>query len=156
MSHRLEPVSRAAAGPIATLHRACFPADPWDTAAIEQIISMPGSFGLIGWAGHVAVGFALALDLGLEFEIISLGVLEGFRRAGIGSALLDCLCSEARRRGAERVVLEVAVDNDAARALYAARGFTAIGRRRNYYRQTTGSADALVLCVVLAAAPSAT
>lgn len=156
MSHRLEPVSGVAADPIAVLHRACFPEDPWDAAAIEQIIGIPGFFGVIGLAEDAAVGFALALHLGTECEIVSLGVVQGCRRAGIGSVLLDWVCSEARRRGAERVVLDVAVDNDAARALYAARGFTVIGRRRNYYRHSGGLADALVLCLALVTAPLAT
>ncbi len=155
MSLHVERISRAAAGPLAELHRACFPEDPWDAAAIEQIIGLPGFFGLVGWAGAIAVGFALALYLGTECEIVSLGVVPDRRRAGVGSALLDCVFSEARRWGAARVVLEVAVDNDAARALYAARGLTVIGRRRNYYRKAGGMTDALVLGGALATAPLA-
>jgi [ribosomal protein S18]-alanine N-acetyltransferase len=153
MSCRLERVSRVAAVPLAMLHRTCFPEDPWDAAAIGKIIGMPGFFGLTGSAEAVAVGFVLALDLGAECEIVSLGVVPGRRRAGIGSALLDGVFLEARRRGAERVVLEVAVDNTAARTLYAARGLTVIARRRNYYRQAGGMVDALVLGGALSTAP---
>jgi ribosomal-protein-alanine N-acetyltransferase len=96
-------------------------------------------------------GFALALDLREECEILSLGVLPERRREGVGMALLDSVCVAARRRGAERIVLEVAVDNIAALALYAARGFIPVGRRANYYRQMGHSADALVLRLALAA-----
>jgi len=84
-----------------------------------------------------------------EAEIVSLGVLPNHRRRGIGSAILDAVCGAARLRGAERVVLEVALDNEAARALYAGRGFTVVGRRRNYYRRAERLVDALILRVHL-------
>jgi [ribosomal protein S18]-alanine N-acetyltransferase len=156
MTRRIEPISRAAADPVSMLHRACFPQDPWDVVAIERMMAMPGFFGCAGWARDAAVGFALALDLGTECEILSLGVLPARRRAGFGSALLDSICVEARSRGVGDAVLEVAADNDPARALYASRGFTIVGRRRNYYRQTGGLVDALILRASLATASPAT
>ena len=91
------------------------------------------------------VGFALALDLGNEAEILSLGVLREFRRTGVGAALLDAVCCEAGKRGAKSVVLEVAMTNVAARALYAGRGFTVVGHRRNYYYQAGRMVDGLIL-----------
>ena len=142
-----ERVTRGAASPISVLHRACFPEDPWDAGAIEQIMGIPGFFGRVGWAKTAPVGFALALALGEEAEIVSLGVLPSHRQRGIGSAILDAVCGEARLRGAERVVLEMATDNEAARALYAGRGFTVVGRRRNYYRRAERLVDALRLRV---------
>lgn len=156
MTARIEPMSRGAAGPVSALHRACFPADPWDLGAIEQIMEIPGFFGEIGWVRDDPIGFAIALALGEEAEILSLGVTPARRRAGMGSALLDSICSDARRRGAERVILEVAVDNKAARALYATRGFTVVGRRRNYYQQSGCFVDALILQAQLVAPCSAT
>ena len=149
MTLRIEPLPRGAAGPISLLHRACFPDDPWDAGAIEQIMGIPGFFGRVGWAKTAPVGFALALALGEEAEIVSLGVLPEHRRRGIGSALLDAICGEARSRGAARVVLEMASDNEAASALYAGRGFRVVGLRRNYYRRTERLVDALILQVQL-------
>ena len=119
-------------------------------------MEIPGFFGEIGWVRDDPIGFAIALALGEEAEILSLGVTPAGRRTGMGSALLDSICSDARRRGAERVILEVAVDNKAALALYATRGFTVVGRRRNYYQQAGGFADALILHVQLVAPFSAT
>jgi len=43
------------------------------------------------------------------------------------------------------MVLEVAVDNAAAIALYEAAGFTVKGRRRRYYRRTDGNVDAIIM-----------
>ena len=151
MIARIEPMSRAAVGPVSVLHQDCFPEDPWDMGDIERIMEIPGFFGLIGSELGAPIGFAFALAVGGEAEILSLGVEPSCRRAGMGSALLAATCSEARRRGAESVVLEVAADNQAARELYATRGFMMVGRRRNYYRKAGRFVDALILRVPLIA-----
>jgi len=148
---RLDPVSLALANPLSLLHNACFPADSWDAEAIAEIMGLVGFFGQIASEDGTPVGFVLAYIPSGACEILSLGVVVPRRRYGIGSALLDSACREACRRGADSVVLEVAVDNAAARALYAARGFGAIGRRQNYYRREGRSVDALVLRIALAA-----
>ena len=105
---------------------------------MARIMAIAGFFGRIAWEDDEPAGFALALDLGGECEILALGVVPGRRRAGTGSALLAAICEEALRRGGHSVFLEVAADNAAARALYAARGFVQIGRRLNYYRRPAG------------------
>jgi ribosomal-protein-alanine N-acetyltransferase len=57
--------------------------------------------------------------------------------------VLDGLLGEARRRGAVEAFLEVRVDNEAARALYARAGFAQVGLRRGYY--DGGRVDAVVM-----------
>jgi [ribosomal protein S18]-alanine N-acetyltransferase len=156
MSRRVEALSRSTAGPISLLHQACFPEDPWDAEAIAQIMKIPGFFGQIGWEGEAPAGFALGLALGEEAEIAALGVGPAHRRWGMGGAILDAMCGEARSRGADRVLLEVAIDNAAARALYAGRGFTVIGCRRDYYYRGDRRVDALILRAELPAAILAT
>jgi ribosomal-protein-alanine N-acetyltransferase len=145
VNRRFEPLSKAMAVPVSMLHRACFPEDRWNSVAIAEMMNIAGFFGRIAWANELPAGFVLALDLRTECEILSLGVLPERRREGIGSALLDSVCFEGRVRGAECVVLEVAVDNSAALALYTGRRFIPVGHRRNYYRQESRRADALVL-----------
>jgi ribosomal-protein-alanine N-acetyltransferase len=156
VTRRLEPVSGIAAGalaiPLALLHRACFPEDPWDPRAISEIMAISGFFGRIAWRDQELVGFALALGLGEVCEILTLGVVPEHRRDGTGSALLASICDEARRRRAQGVFLEVAADNIAARALYAGFGFVQSSLRRNYYRRAAGPGDALVLCRPIAGA----
>ena len=49
MSLVVEPMLRAAAGAVSTLHRVCFPGDSWDLRSIGQIMRIPGFFGRIGW-----------------------------------------------------------------------------------------------------------
>jgi [ribosomal protein S18]-alanine N-acetyltransferase len=156
MTSRIEPLASHAAVPIAILHGRCFPEDPWDADAIDRIMHIPGFFGRVGWVKDDLIGFALAIAVGGETEVVSLGVLPDHRRCGTGFALLDAMCAEASSRGTRRVVLEVALDNKEARALYARRGFTIVGRRRNYYRRTEGLVDALILAVQLPTFPLAT
>ena len=150
MNRRLQPLSKVLAGPLSMLHCACFPEDPWNSLAIAEIMNIMGFFGRIAWADEMPAGFVLALYLRKECEILSLGVLPERRREGIGSILLDSVCSEGRVRGAECVILEVAVDNSAALALYTGLGFMPVGHRRNYYRQASRRVDALVLQLALA------
>ena len=73
-----DPRHRAAAArrgrPISLLHGACFPDDPWDAGAIEQIIAIPGFFGWLAWEDERPVGFAL-VRAWRGSEILSLGVL---------------------------------------------------------------------------------
>ncbi len=145
MSPQITPVPTGAAAPLAAMHRACFPDDPWDADVLARILALSGSFGCLAWDDADPVGFALARDLGEEIEILSLGVLPGRRRLGVGRGLLDWLAAEAAQRGARSLVLEVAIGNDAARRLYAAFGFVQVGRRPRYYRSKDGVADALIL-----------
>lgn len=145
MNRHLEPLSEITADPLSLMHRICFPDDPWNSVAMAEIMSIRGFFGRIAWVDEMPAGFALALDLGKECEILSLGVLPGWRRRGLGSTLLDAICSEGLVRGAEYIVLEVATDNSAALALYTDRGFMPVGRRQNYYRQAGRRISALVL-----------
>lgn len=149
VSVRIDPLPPEAAPLLSAQHRACFPEDPWGPDAIAQISRIPGFFGAVAAEGPQPVGFVLALNLGRECEILSLGVTPAERRRGVAASLLTWAGREAGRRGADALVLEVAEDNAAARSLYAAKGFQAIGRRENYYRRAEGAADALVLRLAL-------
>ena len=81
-----------------------------------------------------------------EAEILDFGVLPPARRKGLGRELLMAAQDFARQSGIKRMFLEVAIDNAAARALYAGSGFSQVGRRKHYYLRPGGTrADALIL-----------
>ncbi|MGK7861012.1 GNAT family N-acetyltransferase [Falsiroseomonas sp. E2-1-a4] len=123
----------------AALHAASFPpAEAWGTAAIALMLDMPGAFGVL----RPGAGFVLVRVAADEAEILTLAVVPTARRAGLGSALMAEAMAGARARGATALFLEVSDRNAQARALYAACGFTEVGRRRRYYAD---GADALVL-----------
>lgn len=98
--------------------------------------TLPGRGGaLLGYAGIMLAG-----------DLADLHTI-GTRREGegIGRALLAWCEEQARRGGAERMLLEVREDNDRARAVYTAAGYREIGRRRGYYRIRGRRIDALVM-----------
>ena len=94
-------------------------------------------------AEHRLLGTAGLLTIGETAQILTVGVLPPARRRGVGRLLVRELVAEARRRGAVEVLLEVREDNEAAQRLYAAEGFTVLGRRRGYYEQ--GRVDAVTM-----------
>jgi ribosomal-protein-alanine N-acetyltransferase len=59
--------------------------------------------------------------------------------------VLDHLVAALRDMGAHELMLEVAVDNVAARNLYAAAGFVTVALRPGYYRRTGGPVDAVAM-----------
>lgn len=142
MSIAIAPAGAAAAGLLAALHQAAFPAAPWNEPAMARLLAMPGAFALIATLDAEPAGFVLARVAADEAEIVTLGVAPARTRRGIGRHLLAATAHEAARRGAARLFLEVAEANLAARCLYAADGFREAGRRRRYYPD---GSDAVVL-----------
>jgi ribosomal-protein-alanine N-acetyltransferase len=78
-----------------------------------------------------------------EAYVQTIAVAPPAQRRGLGTALLDVLIEETRRRGVDHLDLEVRADNAAARGLYERHGFTEIAVRRGYY-QPSGT-DAIVM-----------
>lgn len=144
------PQLRAAAAAdidiLARLHMCAFPEDPWESRALSRLIALPRMHARLALSDRKPVGFLLALVVGGEAEVLTLCVDPAARRRGIARTLLADLYAAARVARASRVVLEVAADNETARALYAAEGFAAVGRRPFYYRRpAAAAAEALIL-----------
>ncbi|MEQ8193281.1 MAG: GNAT family N-acetyltransferase [Rhodospirillales bacterium] len=129
---------------LAELYRACFET-PWREKDIAEILAMPGAFGLIASVADAPAGFILARGAGGEGEIVTLGVLAPYRRRGLAGALVRAAEEALGQAGADRIFLEVAETNAAARALYRALGYREAGRRAGYYRTPAGPVDALIL-----------
>jgi ribosomal-protein-alanine N-acetyltransferase len=129
--------------------------DPWSRASFASLLGSPHVVFLVaeqctapafsdapGARGEVA-GYVVAWTVADEAEIANVAVAPSLRGRGFGGRLLDAALREVERRGAGAVFLEVRESNAAARALYAARRFVEVGRRRAYYRRP--QEDALVL-----------
>lgn len=93
--------------------------------------------------GRALAGFIAARVDADELHVNNIGVREEARRGGLGCGLLCAALARGALYGAERGVLEVRASNLPAQALYAAHGFEAAGRRKNYYRSP--AEDALVM-----------
>lgn len=132
-------VGAAHADTLAALHASAFDA-PWSAAEIAKLLANPNAFALADESG-----FVLAWSIADEAEILTVAVAPDARRRGLGRALVASAMGVAAARGASAMLLDVAADNVAARALYAALGFSEVGRRANYYQRVTAAADALLL-----------
>ncbi|PIB84748.1 ribosomal protein S18-alanine N-acetyltransferase [Bifidobacterium sp. N4G05] len=71
---------------------------------------------------------------GDDAEIMTIGVGKQFQRRGIAASLMEALIARAREQGAQRMLLEVRVDNIPALALYERFGFARMGLRKRYYQ----------------------
>ena len=127
------------------LEHALFGEEAWSRQMLTgELREQPASrHYLIADAGGVVAGYAGLLAAGQQADVVTLAVAAGHWGHGIGSALLTALLTEAARRGAAEVFLEVRTDNVRAQRLYHRNGFAEIGIRKGYY-QPSGT-DALVM-----------
>ena len=134
-------VLRAARAPdvpaLAALHALAFD-HPWGVEEIATLLASPGGFALV----VEDQGFILCRAIAGEAEILTLAVAPAARRRGTGRALVEAAAGLAEGLEADSLFLEVAHDNTAALALYAAAGFERVGLRKGYY---ASGADAVVM-----------
>lgn len=147
---RLREAGVAEVAVLSALHAGCFE-DSWSGQSMLEVIASPG---VCAWlaaisaprslapTGLLPAGFAIIRVAAEEAELLSIGVIEAFRRKGIASRLIAHAIDHVGARGARNLFLEVAEDNAAAQALYREHGFTRVGRRPDYYRGRDGTVTA--------------
>jgi ribosomal-protein-alanine N-acetyltransferase len=122
----------------------------WTRQDLAGLLASPGVAGLLLRADGQEAGFALCRVAADEAELLTIAVRPGHRRQGAGRSLLAAIIDHVRGAGARTLFLEVGADNPAARSLYEAQGFSAVGSRRAYYRRGDGPpADGLVMRLTL-------
>lgn len=139
----IEAVSASAAELLAGLHARAFDR-PWSASEIAKLLENAAVFALIARADE-AHGFAMAWAAAGDAELLTVAVVPEARRKGVGASLVTAAGVTALVRGAASMHLEVAEDNDAARALYRKLGYEEAGRRHAYYAGEGGSVDAIVM-----------
>ena len=116
------------------IHAACF-SDAWDKAAFDHLLTSNLTCGWMAARDGNPAGFVLARILGDEAEILTFAVQPSSQRSGIGRCLLKELMDFLKSAECGKIFLEVAVDNEAAIALYTSAGFIRVGMRPNYYQR---------------------
>lgn len=101
--------------------------EPIDPRRVAAYLAERGHMMVLAVADGLVVGQARGMvhrhpDLPTELYIDNLGVAENRRREGIASRILDELVAWGREQGCEEAWVGTEVDNEAARALYEARG----------------------------------
>jgi ribosomal-protein-alanine N-acetyltransferase len=143
---------------MADAHAQAFDDKSWREDEFEDLLEGEGIYGYLAEGSEpqgASWGVILCRVAAGEMEVLTLGVTPSARRRGVAQALLAVALPAARDLGAEQVFLEVAVDNDAAIALYERLGFRRAGLRKAYYdRRPEGFIDALVMRLDLGAPAS--
>lgn len=146
---------------VADLERQLFGPSAWTEAMLAGELHAPGRWYLAavvrpaddraddGADDGTVVGYAGLWFDGDVAQVMTIGVAHAVQRQGVGTALLTALVERSRELGASAVLLEVAVDNAPAMALYERFGFEVLTRRRRYYQPE--DVDAWTMRLVLAA-----
>jgi len=121
------------------IERTTFPADAWSEAMMRgELADQPRTrHYVVAEVADRVVGYAGLAAAGDQADVQTIAVLADHRRAGVGTALMNELLTEAARRGAVAVFLEVRADNPPAQAMYERFGFRRLGLRRRYYEDGT-------------------
>lgn len=118
---------------VAALERICFPSDPWSEDLYRAALDNPAVAVLLARGEDGALlGYAVLSTVLDEGNLDNIAVAPAARRNGVADALLSALTAFGREHLA-CLMLEVRASNTPAIALYEKHGFTAVGRRKNYY-----------------------
>ncbi|MEV7967744.1 ribosomal protein S18-alanine N-acetyltransferase [Sphaerisporangium sp. NPDC088356] len=126
------------------IERSTFPFDAWSEGMLRgELADQPRTrHYIVAVADGRIVGYAGLAAAGDQADVQTIAVSAAMQRAGVGSAMLRELLTEAERRGATAVFLEVRADNPPAQAMYERFGFERVGLRRDYYDDGT---DAIMM-----------
>jgi ribosomal-protein-alanine N-acetyltransferase len=117
--------------------------DPWSAGDFRQVMSSPQTMFLVAEKDERVDGYAIAMFVEDEAELLNIAVTPERRGGGVGDNLLRVMLGLLGEKKVRSVFLEVRESNAAARALYEKAGFVAISKRKKYYRNPVE--DALIL-----------
>ena len=83
------------------------------------------------------IGYLIAMLAVDTADILNIGIEPEFKRQGHGTALLNHLIKELRKRNISEILLEVRAGNQSAIQFYKRQGFEEISVRKNYYTKNS-------------------
>ena len=137
MTVKIEPASIRDLDVLAKIERESFTVEAYTRWQLAFLLLSPGTIGFVARKDAETVGFIIGMKekSGRETvgHIITIDVSPKHRRTGVGLQILDRLEQEFLAQGVTTVYLEVRVDNQAARRLYAKEGYSELEPLENYY-----------------------
>lgn len=122
---------------------------PWSEGIFRDCLRV-GYHGLAACdVGGRLMGYALLSLAVCDAHILNLCVAPLHRRQGVAGLLLEQMIHNARRQGADNLMLEVRPSNRGAVALYRRHDFDEVDVRRRYYPAHNGREDALLMARAL-------
>jgi len=122
---------------LAQLHGASFHRG-WGESEFEDMMRERNTLVHRLRLGRKTIGFAVSRMAADEAEILSIAIDDAYRGRGLSRDLLLTHLGHLAGRGVRTIFLEVEENNGPARALYQRTGFSVVGRRERYYRETGG------------------
>ena len=152
LGYHLRPLAWADITRVAALEVQLFGRSAWTMGMLTEELRGQGRWYVAAQPNGEGVPAPLVGYAGLWFDgehayLMTIGVDPVVKGHGVGKTMLDALVVRAREIGAESLILEVAVDNDVAIAMYRSRGFAQIGLRKRYYQPE--DVDAFTMQLVL-------
>jgi|SRR6266852_6031194 len=133
------------------LDQSCFPAGiAYSKTTLKYFLSLASADCVVAAEANHIVGFILAEENPPLAHVITLDVAEAHRRTGIGSLLLAEIERNLSLRGVRTVLLETAMENEAAVAFWQRHGYRIEAVLKRYY---LGRLDAYEMRKILPAAP---
>lgn len=121
----------------AALHRldqACFPAGiSYSKTTLHYFLSLASADCVVAAEGTRVVGFILTEENPPLAHVITLDVAEKHRRQGAGTALLTESERNLAQRGVRTILLETAIDNEAAVVFWKRHGYRIEAVLKRYY-----------------------
>ncbi len=88
------------------------------------------------------VGYINVFHIFEEANLVKIAVIEGYRRLGIATKLLDYVTQKLVKQGVTKMYLEVSDKNEKAIKFYKKNGFEETTKRENYYNDLS---DAIIM-----------
>jgi ribosomal protein S18 acetylase RimI-like enzyme len=129
------------------IDQACYqPAIAYSRRDLRNYLRFPGADCLVAEADSQTAGFILSAHDDRWGYIITIDVLEPYRRLGIGAMLLHEAERKLAATGVREVNIETATNNASAVAFWKKHGYRTKGVRKNYY---PGGLDAYSMLKVI-------
>lgn len=132
---RVRKARASDADALVALEERIFASDRMSRRSFAAATKRPSAAMLVACRGAEIVGYALLFTRRgiVSARLYSLAVAPEAAGQGVGRRLVSAIESEARRRGAAQIRLEVRVDNGNAIRFYEDMGYAPFGRRDAYY-----------------------
>ena len=109
---------------------------PWTRGMFEDTICSPIARNLVLEKDNKIIGYIMLYSVEDEVHIMNIAIDPVHRRKGFGIYLVNHVIEDCSKDGGTEFFLEVREGNRAAQGLYRTLGFSVIGKRKGYYRET--------------------
>ena len=117
----------------------------WKVDDLKNLISKKSCFGKLCFKEKSIVGFCIGNQVFDIFEIYSIFVDPFYRRHGIAKKILNECIIFCQEKKVKKIILEVNVNNNAAKKFYTLNEFKNCGIRKDYYFSESGRNDAQLM-----------